>query len=52
MSGVLRVMKTDAAKEAMRKPLNPVSAVIKATEAAKLINMPVWKVCGVLNSEG
>jgi len=39
-----RIMLTDAATEAMRKPLNPVVAAFKAFEAAKLINMPMWKV--------
>jgi enoyl-[acyl-carrier protein] reductase II len=39
-----RIMLTDAAKEAMRRPLNPIVAAYKAFGAAKLINMPVWKV--------
>ena len=39
-----RVLLTDASREAMRKPLNPVVAAYKAFGAAKLINMPLWKV--------
>jgi enoyl-[acyl-carrier protein] reductase II len=39
-----RIMLTDAAKEAMKKPLNPVVAAFKAFSAAKLIKMPMWKV--------
>lgn len=39
-----RVMKTPAAEKAMKKPLNPFQAAIKALSAAKLINMPAWKI--------
>ena len=39
-----RIMLTDAAKEAMRRPLNPIIAAYKSFGAAKLINMPMWKV--------
>ena len=37
-------MKTKAAENAMEKPVNPIIAAIKSFEAAKLINMPLWKV--------
>jgi enoyl-[acyl-carrier protein] reductase II len=43
-----RIMLTDAAKKAMAKPLNPIVAAYKAFGAAKLINMPVWKVIPAL----
>jgi len=39
-----RIMLTEAATEAMRKPLNPIVAAYNAFGAAKLINMPMWKV--------
>ena len=39
-----RIMKTTAAESAMDKPLNPIIAAYKAFGAAKLINMPLWKV--------
>jgi enoyl-[acyl-carrier protein] reductase II len=39
-----RIMLTDAARKAMKRPLNPVMAAYKAFGAAKLINMPLWKV--------
>ena len=39
-----RVMKTDAAVEAMRRPTNPIIAAVKSFQAAKLIKMPMWKV--------
>lgn len=39
-----RVMKTDAAMKAMKRPMNPISAAVKAFSAAKLINMPAWKI--------
>lgn len=44
-----RVMKTPAAVDAMRRPLNPISAVLQAFQSAKLIGLPMWKVIpGVL----
>lgn len=39
-----RVMKTDTAVHAMKRPLNPIVAAYRSFEAAKLINMPLWKV--------
>jgi enoyl-[acyl-carrier protein] reductase II len=39
-----RVMLTDASREAMRKPLNPIVAAFKSFKAARLIKMPLWKV--------
>jgi len=39
-----RIMLTEAATEAMRKPLNPVVAAYKSFGAAKLIGLPIWKV--------
>jgi enoyl-[acyl-carrier protein] reductase II len=46
-----RIMLTEAATEAMRKPLNPVVAAYKAFGAAKLIKMPMWKVIPGLLSQ-
>ena len=39
-----RIMKTDAGEKAMKHRLNPVVAAYKAFGAAKLINLPLWKV--------
>jgi len=39
-----RVMRTPASEKAMKNRLNPVVAAFKAFGAAKLINMPMWKV--------
>lgn len=39
-----RVLKTDAAVEAMRRPLNPLTAAVKSFAAAQLVKMPLWKV--------
>jgi len=39
-----RVMKTPAAELAMKKPVNIIKAAIDSFEAAKMINMPLWKV--------
>jgi enoyl-[acyl-carrier protein] reductase II len=39
-----RVMKTDAATSAMRRPMNPILAAYKSFDAAKLIGLPLWKV--------
>jgi len=39
-----RVMKTPAAEQATRRPMNPVMAAIKSVEAAKKFNMPLPKV--------
>lgn len=38
-----RVMKTDAAEKAMAKPMNIVTAVAKSFSAAKMINLPIYK---------
>ncbi len=44
-----RVMKTEASSQAMKRPMNPLLAVIKSFDAAKLIGLPMWKVIpGVL----
>lgn len=43
-----RVLKTDASVKAMKKPLNIFVAIWKAFDAAKLINMPIWKVIPAL----
>ncbi len=39
-----RVMKTDSATRAMKYPTNPVVAAYRSFEAARMINMPLWKV--------
>ncbi len=39
-----RVMKTPASVVAMKQKMNPVVAAFKAFGAAKLINLPLWKV--------
>lgn len=39
-----RVLKTPASEKAMKSPVNPIIAAIKSFEAARLINMPLWKV--------
>jgi enoyl-[acyl-carrier protein] reductase II len=39
-----RVMKTPAAEKAMARAMDPVTAAYKAFGAAKLINLPLWKV--------
>lgn len=39
-----RVMRTDAGVQAMKRPLNPISAAYKSFGAAKLIGLPLWKV--------
>jgi len=39
-----RVMKTAAAAAAMKRPLDPITAVFKSFEAAKMIGLPPWKV--------
>lgn len=39
-----RVLKTEASVNAMHRPMNPISAALKSFEAAKMINMPLWKV--------
>jgi enoyl-[acyl-carrier protein] reductase II len=39
-----RVLKTKSSVDAMRRPMNPVLAAMKSFEAAKMINMPLWKV--------
>ena len=39
-----RVMKTPASMKAMKHAMNPIEAAYKAFGAAKLINLPLWKV--------
>ena len=39
-----RVMKTPASVAAMKHKMNPIVAAFKAFGAAKLINLPLWKV--------
>jgi enoyl-[acyl-carrier protein] reductase II len=39
-----RVLKTKASEAAMRRPVNPVMAVIGSFKAAKMIDLPLWKV--------
>lgn len=39
-----RVMRTDSGVKAMKRPMNPVSAALKSFSAAKMINLPLWKV--------
>ena len=39
-----RVLKTDQSVRAMKSPMNPISAAVKAFAAAKLVNLPLWKV--------
>jgi enoyl-[acyl-carrier protein] reductase II len=39
-----RVMRTAAAEQAMRRPVNPLVAAVKSFQAAKMIGMPLWKV--------
>ena len=39
-----RVLKTDQSVWSMRRPMNPISAAVKAFSAAKLVNLPLWKV--------
>lgn len=39
-----RVMKTPASVSAMKRRMNPIEAAYKAFGAAKLINLPLWKV--------
>jgi enoyl-[acyl-carrier protein] reductase II len=39
-----RVMKTDAAVKAMKRPMDPFTMVVKAFQAAKLVDLPLWKV--------
>lgn len=39
-----RVMRTEAGVSAMKKPMNPISAAVKAFSAAQMVNLPMWKV--------
>jgi len=39
-----RVLRTKASEEAMRRPVNPLLAAYRSFEAARMINMPLWKV--------
>jgi enoyl-[acyl-carrier protein] reductase II len=39
-----RVMKTNAGVEAMKRPMNPIAAAYHALDAAKLVNIPAWKI--------
>lgn len=39
-----RVLRTPASLKATRKHMNPLVAAVKSFQAAKLINMPMWKV--------
>jgi enoyl-[acyl-carrier protein] reductase II len=39
-----RVMNTEEAIKSMKYPTNPIVAAYKSFQAAKLINMPIWKV--------
>jgi enoyl-[acyl-carrier protein] reductase II len=39
-----RIMKTEAAVAAMKRPMNPVMVLIGAFKAAKMVNLPLWKV--------
>lgn len=39
-----RVLRTPASEAAMRRPTNPLVAAVRSFQAAKLINMPLWKV--------
>eukprot|EP00906_Rhabdomonas_costata_P019832 RCo028855 len=39
-----RVMRTKSGVDAMRRPMNPAVAVVKAFEAAQRSKMPLWKV--------
>jgi enoyl-[acyl-carrier protein] reductase II len=39
-----RVMKTEAGVAAMKRPVNPVVAVVQSFDAARLIGLPLWKV--------
>ena len=39
-----RVLKNDTALRAMKSPMNPIAAAYHAFEAAKLVDLPLWKV--------
>ena len=39
-----RVLKTEASELAMKRPTNPIIAAWRSFEAARMINMPLWKV--------
>jgi len=39
-----RIMKTKAGEAAMKRPVNPIVAAYRSFEAAKMINLPLWKV--------
>ena len=39
-----RVLKTEASIKAMKSPMNPLLAAVKSFAAARMINMPLWKV--------
>lgn len=39
-----RVMSTPLAEKSMKSPMNPIKVLIEAFSAAKLINLPLWKI--------
>lgn len=39
-----RVLKTPAAQKAMKRPVNPIAAALGSFKAAKMIDLPLWKV--------
>ena len=46
-----RVMKTPAAEQATKKPMNFFMAVVKSFKAAKMVDMPLWKLLAGLLSQ-
>jgi enoyl-[acyl-carrier protein] reductase II len=39
-----RVLKTKSAEQAMKRPVNPIAAALGSFKAAKMIDLPLWKV--------